>query len=94
MQKLGLQTLLEEVRKERVRRGIKVQNRTINIMGLLIILISGSGIIVWADSEIPSVHSTDDLDGADMTQDEVFRSGISYSIPRDQVLLEIATGTW
>ncbi len=80
--------------EEKVRRGKKVQNRITNIMGLLIILISGSGIILWPDSDIASVDSTYDLDVAHMTQYEVFRSRTSYSIPRDQVLLEIATGTW
>jgi hypothetical protein len=48
------------------------------ILTFLIVLFFGSGIMLWANNP----------------GKELPNSGKSYFIPRDQVLLEIVTGTW
>jgi len=72
----------------------KVQKRLSYIVGLVIILLFGSSIISLADSDLFPIGSEDSEDAADMTRKEVLTARKSHSLPRNQVLLEIATATW
>jgi hypothetical protein len=61
---------------------------------LLIVLLFGLSINAWAGSNFCPIHFTPSKAILDLPQKEVFTPGTNYSIPRNQVLLEISTGTW
>ena len=51
-------------------------------------------IILWYDFSFSQVGSNRNEDNEDMFQEQVFVQTGIYSVLRNQVLLEIATGTW
>jgi len=61
---------------------------------LMIVLLSGFSINVWSGSNFCPVHSTQAETMMALPQKENRLPKTSYSIPRNQVLLEIITGTW
>jgi hypothetical protein len=70
----------------------KVKKRTFYLFGLLIILFLGSSIVLGGDAGYcPDPFSKVILD---QPQEEVLTLETNFSIPRNQVLLEIITATW
>jgi hypothetical protein len=67
----------------------KVKKRTFYLLGLLVIFCFGSSIALGADLGLCPIHSTDNEAILDLPQEEILTSGESYSIPRNQVLLEV-----
>jgi hypothetical protein len=61
---------------------------------LLIVLLFGLSINASAGSDFCLIHFTPSEAILDLPRKEVFTPGTNYSIPRNQVLLEIGTGTW
>ncbi|KPK74617.1 MAG: hypothetical protein AMJ89_05825 [candidate division Zixibacteria bacterium SM23_73] len=65
-----------------------MQKRMSYVFGLLIILFFGSSIVFGTDSDVCPVYSTGDKAILDLPQGQVLAPGKSYSVPRNQVLLE------
>ena len=59
-----------------------------------IILLLLWSITLWAGANFAQVLSNINEDTAGMLKERIFAQTSSYSIPRNKVLLEIATGTW
>jgi len=72
----------------------KVKKRTFYLFGLLIILFLGSSIVLGGDAGYCPDPFSQDKVILDQPQEEVLTLGTNFSISRNQVLLEIATGTW
>jgi len=70
-----------------------MQRRISYLLGLLIILLFGSSIVLRADSNVCPVGSTQDQTVLDLPQKEAVTPGGAFSVPRNQVLLEIITRT-
>lgn len=66
-----------------------MQMRMSYLLELLIVLLFGSSIVLWADSGVCPIHFTEDKVMLDLPQEEVFTLREDYSVPRDQVLLEV-----
>jgi len=79
-----------------------MQKRTFYFFGLLIILLFGSSMVLGAESNFCPDPSSKGQTILDLPQvenpavggEEILVSGKSASVKRNQVLLEIATGTW
>jgi hypothetical protein len=80
----------------------KMQKRTFYFFGLLIILLFGSSMVLGAESNFCPDPSSKGQTVLDLPQvenpavggEEILVSGKSVSVKRNQVLLEIAEGTW
>jgi len=71
-----------------------MQKRTFYLLGLFIILLLGSNIVLWAESNFCPDPFGEGKTVLDSPQEEISISVNSALAPRNQVLLEIGTGTW
>jgi hypothetical protein len=66
-----------------------MQKRMSYVLGLLIILFFGSSIVFGADSGVCPIHPAGNTAILELPQEQVLAPGKSYSVPRNQVLLEV-----
>jgi hypothetical protein len=71
-----------------------MRKRTSCVLGFLIVFVFGLSTVLWADSGFCPIPSAEYEAISDLPQEEVGALRENYSIPRNQVLLEIGTGTW
>jgi hypothetical protein len=71
-----------------------MKRRTLYLLGLLVMFCFGSSTALGADLSLCPIHSTNNKAVLDLPQGKIFTPGKNYSVPRNQVLLEIGTGTW
>lgn len=71
-----------------------MQKRVLFAVGFLIILVFASGVTLGTDSNFCPIILDGDKTAVDLAQEKVLAPEKNYSVPRDQVLLEIATATW
>lgn len=63
-------------------------------LGFMTILFSGWLTVAWSGSEMHLSDSSSSNGTKNVAQPRAFTSEKNCTIPRDQVLLEIVTGTW
>ena len=66
-----------------------MQKRMFYVLGLLMVLFLGSSVVLGGDAGVCPIHSTDGKAILDLPQEEVLTSKGNYSVPRNQVLLEM-----
>lgn len=71
-----------------------MQKRISRRLTLLIFLFFSLSINAWSVSNFCVFQSDQDKTIQDLSEEEFIEPEAEYSIPRDQVLLEIFTGTW
>ena len=72
-----------------------MQRRITFWLGFLLVLFWGWSDIAWSGSNVCPVRTTQGKTTLDSSEkEEIPAEGKIYSVPRNQVLLEIATGTW
>ena len=71
-----------------------MQKRVLFAVGFLIILVFGSGVTLGTDLNVCPIILDGDKAVVDLPQEKVLAPEKNYSVPRNQVLLEIATATW
>jgi len=71
-----------------------MQKRMRYVLFFLIISVFGSGVLLSADSNFCPLPSTGGKATVDLPQEKVLAPEKSYSVERNQVLLEISTATW
>ena len=73
----------------------RMQKKVSYRLGLFMVLWSVWSAVAWSGSNICPVHTTQSKTTLDSSKkEEIPAEGKIYSVPRNQVLLEIATGTW
>jgi len=72
----------------------KMQKEVSSGLELLIVLLFGLSINAWAGSNFCPIYYMNDGVVSDLTQKEAATQRKNYSVPRNQVLLEIGTATW
>lgn len=70
-----------------------MSKRTCYLLGILILLVFGSSVAFGIDTKVCPVGSTEGQTVLDLPQKETPVPENSASVPRNQVLLEIATST-
>jgi hypothetical protein len=73
---------------------MKMRKRLFYGLGLCIILFCRWSSVVWAGSNFCPIDYMNDGAASDLTQKEATTQRKNYSVPRNQVLLEIGTATW
>jgi hypothetical protein len=71
-----------------------MQKRTFYLLGFFIILLLGSNMVLWAESNFCPDPFSEGKIVLDSPQEEIPVPLNSPSVPRNQVLLELGTGTW
>lgn len=71
-----------------------MQKKTPYVLIVVIVLLLGASTVLWSDSNICPIQLTGDKTFEDLPQNMILSTGKVYSIPRDQVLVEMATATW
>lgn len=64
------------------------------VLVFMIVFLLGVSMVLWADSNFCPIKTAGDEAFGDLPQNRVLNTGKVYSIPRDQVLVEMATATW
>jgi len=72
----------------------KMQKKTPYVLIVVIVLLFGASTVLWSDSNFCPIQLAGDKAFEDLPQNKVLSTGEVYSIPRDQVLVEMATATW
>jgi hypothetical protein len=71
-----------------------MQRRVTFWVGFLLVWFWGGSAIVWLDLDLCAMGATPTNAGQEFYQKSILAFGKSYSLSRNQVLLEIGTGTW
>jgi hypothetical protein len=71
-----------------------MQRKTPYVLIFVIVLLLGASMVLWADSNFCPIQPAGDKAFVDLPQKKVLSTEEVYSIPRDQVLVEMATATW
>jgi hypothetical protein len=71
-----------------------MQKRVLFAVGFMIILIFASGVTLGIDSNFCPIILDGNKTAVDSPEAKILAPEKNYSVPRNQVLLEIATATW
>ena len=71
-----------------------MQKKTPYILIFVIVFLLGASPVLWSDSNFCPVQTAGDKATVDSPQKKILNTGEVYSIPRNQVLVEMATATW
>jgi hypothetical protein len=68
--------------------------KVFSCFGLLMVLLSGWLTLLWAGVDFYWLDYTRSRNVVDLPQEESVAPGTDCAVPRNQVLLEVITGTW
>jgi hypothetical protein len=71
-----------------------MQKKMVCVLIFVIVLLIGASTVLWADSTFCPIQPPGDKDVVDLPQKKISGTGKVYSVPRNQVLVEMATATW
>jgi hypothetical protein len=71
-----------------------MRNVIICILACAVIFIFGSNLLLGTDSDTSPTYYNQDKAFLDLPQGRILTPGKNYSLPRNQVLLEMGTATW
>ncbi|MGB2697487.1 MAG: hypothetical protein WBD28_06455 [Candidatus Zixiibacteriota bacterium] len=71
-----------------------MQKKMTYVLIFVIVLLLGASTVLWSDSTFCPIQPAGDKDAVDLPQKRISGTGKAYSVPRNQVLVEMATATW
>ena len=71
-----------------------MQKKMAFVLIFVIVLLLGASTVLRADSTFCPIQPAGDNDFVDLPQKNISATGKAYSVPRNQVLVEMATATW